>query len=114
MGVSVEENECVVDYILKARNVKLVPFDQNVTIGTPGFVRFRDRLFDPSMNMTRRYYPHVHNMDGFFVAKFKKTSNALPQRAKRDRSKEAAPVVWGDEKLTAEYMDGFLSFPDPG
>ena len=24
------------DYILKNRNVKLVPFDENVTIGTPG------------------------------------------------------------------------------
>ena len=72
-SVTVEENEQVVQYALKKRpNVKLV--ETGLTFGKDGFVSYMGKHFDPKMNMTKRYYPHAYNVDGFFVSKFKKTA----------------------------------------
>ncbi|RMD43302.1 hypothetical protein DV735_g1791, partial [Chaetothyriales sp. CBS 134920] len=73
-SVTVEENEQVVQYVLRKRpNVTIVETGLPDGFGTKGFKAFAGKVFDENMTKTRRWYPHVENVDGFFVCKLKKT-----------------------------------------
>ncbi|KAH0473172.1 MAG: uncharacterized protein KVP18_000274 [Porospora cf. gigantea A] len=80
-SVSIEENEGVVNSILNSgRDVKLVPFAPD--IGSPGHTAIGQWRFPECMKLTRRFWPHRHDMDGFFVAKFRKLSNKVVRKTK--------------------------------
>lgn len=108
-SVTVEENEQVVQYALQRRpNVKLVPC--GLEFGKEGFVKYRGKTFHPTMNLTRRYYPHTHNMDGFFVAKFKKTSNSYPQPEQRTSTGKQEQVKQEKEQEEEETPSESIAF----
>ncbi|KAF2823839.1 NOL1/NOP2/sun family putative RNA met [Ophiobolus disseminans] len=97
-SVTIEENEQVVQYALNKRpNVKLV--ETGLTFGKEGFTKIGGKIFHPSLKMTRRYYPHTYNVDGFFVAKFKKTGPTPPnavgvnEATSTAKKQSNAPVV---------------------
>lgn len=94
-SVTVEENEQVVQYALRRRpNVKLV--ETGLQFGKEGFTSFMGKKFDPKMKLTRRYYPHAYNVDGFFVAKFQKTGPS-PAGASSSSSASSAERHNGDD-----------------
>jgi ribosomal RNA methyltransferase Nop2 len=101
-SVTVEENEQVVQYALNKRpNVKLV--ETGLTFGKEGFTKIGGKIFHPSMKMTRRYYPHTYNVDGFFVSKFKKIGPTPPNAVGANQSNNGKPSA----ATTAqdEYVD---------
>lgn len=84
-SVSVEENEAVVDYALKKRHIQIL--DTGLEFGVPGMTKYLRHRFHPSLHLSRRYYPHTHNLDGFFVCKIKKLSDAAGPGAQNQEAK---------------------------
>ncbi|CAG89654.1 DEHA2F21054p [Debaryomyces hansenii CBS767] len=109
-SVAVEENESVVDYALRKRpNVKLV--DAGLQIGKEGFTSYRGKHFSPSISLTRRYYPHTYNVDGFYVAKFKKIAPS-PHDISKAGAKEKESLARSEAEEEGIIHDDFAEFDD--
>lgn len=109
-SVAVDENEAVVDYALRKRpNVKLV--ETGLQIGKEGFTSFRGKHFHNTLSMTRRYYPHTYNVDGFFVAKFKKTASS-PHDVSKAGAKEKESLARSEAEEEGIIHDDFAEFND--
>lgn len=107
-SVAVDENEAVVDYALRKRpNVKLV--ETGLEIGKHGFTSFRGKHFNQSLSMTRRYYPHTYNVDGFFVAKFKKIASS-PHDVSKAGAKEKESLARAEAEEEGIIHDDFAEF----
>ena len=89
----VEENESVVDYALRRRHVEVV--EMGLPFGRPGYTKFRQLRLNAQVAHSRRFFPHVHNMDGFYVCKLRKIksgpiedANEEPEEEKPKRQRE--------------------------
>ncbi|AEA38855.1 nucleolar protein (nucleomorph) [Cryptomonas paramecium] len=72
-SILVEENECVIEYALNKKRVEILA--THLGCGMPGYVNFDKNRFNKNMNKCVRFFPHIHNTDGFFICKLKKLEN---------------------------------------
>ena len=108
--ISVEENELIVQHALDSRDVELV--DTELPFGKPGFTKYEKYRLSQKMSLCRRFYPHVHNTDGFFVAKLIKKSNNIKRVVAEQEHEEKEAVAARLLKKKKKVRGGSLCYND--
>ncbi|MDT8436168.1 MAG: RsmB/NOP family class I SAM-dependent RNA methyltransferase, partial [Gemmatimonadota bacterium] len=101
-----EENEAVVDAVLRDLPVDLEPAGLDVP-HAPGLERFEDRRYDPRLALAARVYPHHLDSGGLFLARLRKTgpTGAAPAGG-RDAGWTPVPATFpGEGEGAAEGPD---------
>ncbi|TFG30190.1 RsmB/NOP family class I SAM-dependent RNA methyltransferase [Candidatus Thorarchaeota archaeon] len=73
-SIAPEENEYVVDDVLRRHpEMSIVPIP--IEFGSPGYSEPYGVHLDRSLTLARRFLPHLHNSEGFFICKMLKESS---------------------------------------
>jgi len=74
-SIAPEENEYIVDEILTRHpEMKIVPIP--LDFGTPGYSEPYGVSLDESLKLAKRFLPHLHGSEGFFICKMIKEGTA--------------------------------------
>ena len=67
-----EENEMIIQHLISNhKDAQIEP----LRYGMNGLTKFSKYQFDEKMVYTKRFYPHIHATNGFFIAKIRKKPN---------------------------------------
>ncbi len=101
--LTLEENELVVQTVLKKYPVELVEIDLPVK-SNPGFTKYNNEPLNPELSKCRRIVPWEINSEGFFVAKFVKT-DFTEAKEKSLPPKEKGKFVSYKNKTVSKYLN---------
>ncbi|MCS7279721.1 MAG: RsmB/NOP family class I SAM-dependent RNA methyltransferase [Thermodesulfobacteriaceae bacterium] len=69
--INPEENEAVVDYLLRKRPAEIVDWVSPLPY-SEGLTEWKEKEFHPKLKLTKRFYTHQVKAVGFYIAKIKK------------------------------------------
>ncbi|MAG45749.1 MAG: tRNA methyltransferase [Nanoarchaeota archaeon] len=69
-----EENEGVIDYLLKKTDAKLLTASLPKLKSSPPILEFENKTYNPKIKKVLRIWPQDNNTEGFFIAKITKPS----------------------------------------
>ena len=62
-----EENEFIINSLLEKFDITV----ESIDFGLDSLLKFGNKIMDNSIKFTKRFYPHIHNTSGFFIAKLR-------------------------------------------
>ncbi|MFW9789001.1 MAG: RsmB/NOP family class I SAM-dependent RNA methyltransferase [Candidatus Thorarchaeota archaeon] len=74
-SIAPEENEYIVDDILK-RHPEMRVMEITTEFGSPGYSDPYGIKLNESLKLSRRFLPHLHGTEGFFICKLKKEDSS--------------------------------------
>lgn len=102
--ITPEENELMIQKILKKFPVRIMEIDERIGLKfSKGWTKYQNYPIATDMEKARRIWPHHHGMEGFFIIKLQKTED-LPSKI------SAIPATWKetyppDQKDVRDILD---------
>jgi len=106
--LTVEENEFVLDKLIKKYPLELIDIELPVK-SVEAFTKTGDREFDFSLSKARRILPWEINSEGFFIAKLKKTGE-IEAPEKMEIRERSLSLVSSKSGAIKKYLSGLASY----
>ncbi|MGE0243148.1 MAG: NOL1/NOP2/sun family putative RNA methylase [Nitrososphaeraceae archaeon] len=66
-SIAPEENEFIINSVIDRFDITV----ERINFGIDALPKFGDKIMDYSIKNTKRFYPHIHHTNGFFIAKLR-------------------------------------------
>ncbi len=106
--LTLEENELVVNKILKKYPVELIDIELPVK-SHEGFTKYGDESLNPQLSKTHRIIPWENDSEGFFVCKFVKTAETEANEKEAMQSKNVTLFHSTDKKIK-NYLENISEY----